>query len=173
MPAISDYFEINDEVGVIGPKLFTDESLITIQLSCCRRAGLFTSLVVYGKMQNLWKNSPFWRQFTYKKQLQLNKPFQVDIVSGAALAIRKKVFDQIGGFDPKIFLYFEENDLCLRVKQISHRVMYFPTAKVVHYGSGSMGGKQSLETVFNTSRKYYFTKHCSRYQAWIINNLLK
>ena len=46
---------------------------------------------------------------------------EVPVLSGAALAVRKLDFDSVGGFDPKIFLYHEDDDLCLRLKELADR----------------------------------------------------
>lgn len=169
---MSDFFVKNNNVGIVGPKLYTSDKLDQVQLSCCRRSGLITSLAVYGQLQRVWQNNPIWNHFTYQKQRCQNIPIEVDIVSGAALMIRKSSFDKIQGFDDKLFLYFEENDLCLRVKQEELKVIYLPIAKIVHYGGGSTVDKSENEKAFKRSRGYYFRKHYPCITANIINSIL-
>lgn len=170
---IANYFIENQNVGVIGPKLFTGDLLQTAQLSCCRKSGLVTSLVVYGKIQRWFVNNPWWNNFTYQDSLATNRPFQVDVVSGAALAVRKKVFKRLNGFDPNMFLYFEENDFCVRAGMVGNKVVYLPQAEVIHYGGGSMEGKKSIENIYRKSRQYYFSKHYPAWQSKILNILLR
>lgn len=64
-----------------------------------------------------------------------NKIKEVTWVSGAVFLIEYEAFKDIGGFDEKFFLYYEELDLCLRLRKKSMRVIYDPTVQVLHYSS--------------------------------------
>lgn len=58
-------------------------------------------------------------------------------VSGACFAMRKADWDAVGGFDTNFFMYCEDVDLCLRVRQQGLRVVYTPECRVTHYeGAG-------------------------------------
>jgi len=57
---------------------------------------------------------------------------EVSAVSGACFAIRKDVFDAVGGFDERHFLYFEDTDLSLRVRFAGYRCIAVPQARVLH-----------------------------------------
>jgi N-acetylglucosaminyl-diphospho-decaprenol L-rhamnosyltransferase len=57
---------------------------------------------------------------------------EVDWVSGACFAVRRRAFDEVGGFDESYFMYAEEVDLCWRLHQRGWRVLYAPAAEVVH-----------------------------------------
>jgi len=78
-------------------------------------------------------------------------------VSGAVFLIEKSVFDKINGFDENFFLYKEEEDLCLRLKNLDrkYRVLYFPEVKIMHIGS--VVAKKKI--YFSTSNKYFLKKH--------------
>jgi len=65
------------------------------------------------------------------------KEHEVDWLTGAALLIPRKIFDQVGGFDEKIFLYGEDIDLCRRIKDQNYRIIYSPVSKIVHIRGGS------------------------------------
>jgi GT2 family glycosyltransferase len=56
-------------------------------------------------------------------------------VSGAFLLVRRSAFADAGGFDDGFFLYKEEEDLCLRIRQAGGRVLYCPDAEAQHVGS--------------------------------------
>ena len=62
---------------------------------------------------------------------------QVNSLSGAALFVRRDAFEQIGGFDPQIFMYFEDDDLTLRLASQAGPLWYIPAAKVTHEGDKS------------------------------------
>jgi len=61
-------------------------------------------------------------------------PAPVAWVSGAACLIDRRAFDAVGGFDPGFFLYKEEEDLFLRMRQRGRRVEYVPSVRVRHDG---------------------------------------
>jgi GT2 family glycosyltransferase len=62
---------------------------------------------------------------------------EVDIVSGCFFLIRRKLWEELGGFDPAFFMYGEEADLCLRTGKLGHKCLICPDATIVHYGGAS------------------------------------
>jgi GT2 family glycosyltransferase len=71
---------------------------------------------------------------------QHDEPRDVPYVTGASLAVRRSVLDQVGGFDPGYFpAYFEEIDLCHRARQQGMRVLYVPGSRCRHLESQSVG----------------------------------
>ena len=64
----------------------------------------------------------------------------VDNVSGFAWAIRREMFDKLGGFDERLFLYCEEEDMALRLWQLGGRIRYIASARIVHLGARSSRG---------------------------------
>jgi len=63
------------------------------------------------------------------------RPRAVDWVVGAALLLRREALDSVGLFDEGFFIYFEEVDLCLRLRRAGWEVRYLPTVSVVHHES--------------------------------------
>ena len=55
-------------------------------------------------------------------------------VSGAVFLIERASFMEVGGFDERFFLYYEELDLCRRLRKKGKTVIYDPTIRVIHYG---------------------------------------
>lgn len=81
-------------------------------------------------------------------------------VSGACLAIRAALFDELGGFDTEFFMYAEDVDLCLRAQKVGYRVAYVPMAQVVHLGGGSSAKVRSFALLQGyRSHMYYWRKH--------------
>ena len=70
---------------------------------------------------------------------QYNESAEVNAVSGAAFVVRKSLFQQLGGFDSLMFLYMEDTDLSLRVRQAGYTVVYTPKSVVYHDYSLSFG----------------------------------
>ncbi|MCT4556932.1 MAG: glycosyltransferase family 2 protein [Pelagimonas sp.] len=91
----------------------------------------------------------------------------VDWISGASVLMRQDVLDEIGLFDERFFLYYEETDLCLRAHQAGHEVHYVHDSEVMHIGSVStgMGGWTRVPQYWLDSRWYYFSKNHGRIYA--------
>ncbi|WP_252737388.1 glycosyltransferase family 2 protein [Citreicella sp. C3M06] len=67
---------------------------------------------------------------------------EVDIVVGCFLMIRKSLWDKLGGFDLKYFMYGEEADLCLRARALGYRPAIIPKAQIMHL-VGAASGKRA------------------------------
>jgi N-acetylglucosaminyl-diphospho-decaprenol L-rhamnosyltransferase len=76
-------------------------------------------------------------------------------VSGAALLIDRVTFSEVGGFDENLFLYKEDEDLCLRIRQAGGRIRYEPSITVRHHGSVVADRHDSLQQ----AASYFFGKH--------------
>ncbi|HZL44247.1 MAG TPA: glycosyltransferase [Verrucomicrobiae bacterium] len=67
-------------------------------------------------------------------------PGRIAWVSGASMIIRRRVYDKLGGFDPSFFLYSEETDLCLRLRELGYEIGFVEDVTVRHRGGGSEQG---------------------------------
>lgn len=65
-----------------------------------------------------------------------NKPVEIELASGCYMFLRTSTAQQVGGFDPDFFMYFEDFDLSLRIANLS-QVVHHPELKIVHYGGGA------------------------------------
>jgi GT2 family glycosyltransferase len=63
----------------------------------------------------------------------------VESVKGAAMLVRRSAFERVGGFDENFFLYGEESDLATRLSHFGWRILFEPSARVVHRGGASGG----------------------------------
>jgi N-acetylglucosaminyl-diphospho-decaprenol L-rhamnosyltransferase len=86
---------------------------------------------------------------------------RVDWVSGAGMLLRQSMLDQIGLFDEKFFLYFEETDLCRRGAKMGWMTDFVRESRVLHLGSVSTGHSAWRRTpgYWLDSRLHYFTKN--------------
>jgi N-acetylglucosaminyl-diphospho-decaprenol L-rhamnosyltransferase len=87
----------------------------------------------------------------------------VDWVSGACLLIRRSAFEQIGGFDEQMFMYFEDNDICLRLRKAGWGVAYNPHVAIAHIGGASLCDSSRRRRYYYQSLRYFFSKH---YSIW-------
>lgn len=93
---------------------------------------------------------------------ELGKEKDVDFVTGADLFIAKHVFDDLGGFDSKIFMYYEETDLQYRLSKSGMIRRIIPGPKIIHLEGGSFNSKKLTVSRFimaQSSYNYYLKKH--------------
>jgi N-acetylglucosaminyl-diphospho-decaprenol L-rhamnosyltransferase len=102
-----------------------------------------------------------------------DQPEPIDWCSGASMMVRREVLETAGGFDEAFFLYFEEVDLCRRIKAAGYECWYVPASRVMHVRGQSTGvtvlGKPSRlpDYWFESRRRYYVKHHGVRYTAWV------
>ncbi|MFJ1570812.1 MULTISPECIES: glycosyltransferase family 2 protein [unclassified Pseudomonas] len=91
---------------------------------------------------------------------------ECDWLPGCYYLVRREVLDQVGLFDPRYFLYYEEVDHCKRVKQAGWKVVFYPHTTVVHIGGESSKSVAKLEAASRQISAYqiesellYFRKH--------------
>jgi N-acetylglucosaminyl-diphospho-decaprenol L-rhamnosyltransferase len=93
-------------------------------------------------------------------------PCCVNYVSGAVTLVRASAMRTLGGFDPAFFLYYEDDDFCLRLRRAGHAIVLVPAAVAVHVGGGSVrpSAHYYWEKFWNMSwsRLYFETKHRGR-----------
>ena len=98
----------------------------------------------------------------------LDRPGPVDWVSGASLLVRADAFEQQRGFDEGFFLYFEEVDLCRRIRQAGWKVIYEPRSRIVHLEGKTTGVEKAkpMPKYWYDSRRRFFVKHYGICGLW-------
>ncbi len=89
---------------------------------------------------------------------------KVDWLAGASMMFRSAMLKQVGLFDERFFLYFEETDLCKQASRKGWDTVYVKESKVAHIGSASTGMRewQRIPRYWLDSRKYYYCKNHGR-----------
>lgn len=136
---LTEVFSSDDRTGFAVPRLrFPDDRF---QPSCRRFPTIGNLVFARGSfvMQLLGRNKGGDGQYTLPDYPVTT---EVQAVAGTVAMIRRDVFAQIGGFDPRFFLYMEDTDLCLRLNHNGYRNLFVPGAGAVHrWGRGSAAGK--------------------------------
>jgi hypothetical protein len=102
----------------------------------------------------------------------VDQPLEVDWVSGACLCVRREVIEQIGLLDECFFLYFEDNDWCLRMRKAGWRVVYNPQVTVTHLGGASQRRRAAANRHYQQSLVTFYAKHYGLYWALCIHLML-
>jgi GT2 family glycosyltransferase len=112
-------FENSERIGAVGPKmLFPDGRL--------QEAGAY--IYENGASLQVGLTEPY-----HPEEVLTARP--VDYCSAACLAVRRQLFDVMGGFDPLFTpAYYEDADLCLRMTLLGFHVYYCPSSTVIHIG---------------------------------------
>jgi N-acetylglucosaminyl-diphospho-decaprenol L-rhamnosyltransferase len=85
---------------------------------------------------------------------------EVDWVSGACMLVRRSAFESVGGFDEGYFLYWEDADLCRRLRARGYHVRYVPGATAVHsVGRSSRSAPVASIRAFHASAYRYYATH--------------
>ena len=151
------YMDEHPAVGVLGPRLRYPDG--RPQSSRRRFPTFATALVESTVVQEWWPDNRLLRRY-YMADTPDDAIQEVDWLVGACLLVRREVYEQVGGLDEGFFMYSEELDWCRRIKDAGWKVVYLPTATVIHHE-----GKSSEQVVaarhihFQSSKVRYFRKH--------------
>lgn len=162
--------EADPSIGIIGPGMRDENGKLLRSISS--RPSPLTLLFAMSFLNKLFPNNPFSKKY-YMDGLYMKKDVDVDVIGGACLVLKRKVFEKIGGFDERFFMYFEESDLCIRIAALGLRVVYSPGAKITHLVGRSMTNKDMIESIFVRSRYLYLRKYYPFYQAIVTEGLLR
>jgi GT2 family glycosyltransferase len=153
--AMMDFLAANSDVALVGPRILNADG--SLQRSCFRFPSPGRAWV-----ENLWISAPFgpdsvlgdYRRWPHDREQE------VDWVIGACFMVRREVYQQIGGFDERFFMYAEETDWQLRMRQAGWKIGFTPLARVIHLGGASGAAeKPKINRHFFDSLDYYEVKH--------------
>ncbi|MGD1995539.1 MAG: glycosyltransferase family 2 protein [Anaerolineae bacterium] len=149
------FADAHPDVGMVGPQLLNPDG--SVQSSRRRFPTLATAF-----FESTWLQ-PYAPRRVLERYYVQGEPDDevqdVDWLCGAAIMARREAIEQVGPMDEGFFMYSEELDWCRRFREAGWRVVYLPTAKIIHYG-----GKSSEQVVparhihFQTSKVRYFRK---------------
>jgi N-acetylglucosaminyl-diphospho-decaprenol L-rhamnosyltransferase len=126
-------------VAAVGPKLITSAGSAQ-PYDHGRLRGLRAQIALRG-------GHSYWHRTDVRQQ--------VAWVSGAAMAVERAAFTRVGGFDENLFLYKEDEDLCLALRRDGGRVIYEPAVVLRHQGSVVADRQDGL----TGASAYFFDKH--------------
>lgn len=150
-----------DTAHFVGGKLLNEDQ--SPQASCgpfYTLPVIFAALFLRGDYWGLTRSSP-------------DQTTEVDWVSGACILTKKEYFNDLGGFDEKIFMYMDEIDLLYRAKQKNYRVFFCPKARFVHLGSASSGNRTYPILQVFRGFLYFYKKHHSPLAMLFLKGMLQ
>ncbi len=98
----------------------------------------------------------------------IDQPIETQWVSGACLAVRREVIQQVGLLDERFQLYFEDNDWCLRIRQAGWKVIYDPRFAVTHLGGQSQPQRKTANQLYYQSMIKFYAKHYGAFNTLLL-----
>ena len=139
------YLEKNSDVGALGLSVIDNDRKNPQNWSCGKRT-------TWGSI--LFRN-------TINKPWNKKTPQMVAWTTATALMVRKNLFKKINGFDKNFFMYFEDQDLCLRIGALESKpkIIHYPESAVLHFNGKSWKNKSNQKRAYQNSQLYFFKKH--------------
>ncbi len=93
---------------------------------------------------------------------------RVDWVAGTCLCVRRTALEEVGLLDEAMFMYFEDNDWCLRLRRKGWNIYYNPQVAILHLGGQSRKQNPKAREAYYDSLRYFYGKHYGRLsQLWL------
>ncbi|MBC7228947.1 MAG: glycosyltransferase family 2 protein [Actinobacteria bacterium] len=162
---VLDYLDEHPGVAALGPLVLNADG--SFQMSCRRFPGMLEN-AVHGLLGELWPDNPLTRSYQMK-DLRRDEPCEVDWVSGAAMLLRREAAEEVGGFDESYFMYVEDVDICWRLREAGHRVVFHPGFRLVHH-IGKSSSQQSTRMLYHHHRSMFifFRKRYRGWRGWLL-----
>lgn len=155
------FLDSRPDVGAVGPRMLSAKG--ETQESFSRFPGLRLLLRGLGIV--------LAGSYYKRERIRSLEPRQVDWVGGACLMVKREALDEVGLLDEEFFMYWEEADLCLRLRRRNWKTYYLPRPRVMHY-QGRSAAKAEDKVMINgillqewgRSTGWFFKKH---YPLWV------
>ncbi len=144
-----DFMDRNSDVGAAACKLVNPDG--TIQHTCRRFPTPGAVFFRWAGVEKFFPNSRILSSYLMKNE-DHDRLIETDWLLGAFLMLPRKIIDEVGlldtRFDP---LYYEDIDLCYRIKKQGYRICYYPETSIVH-----LYNRESAESIFNKMTYIHF-----------------
>ena len=157
---------LQPKCAIVGPKILNPDG--SLQGSARGDPDMLTGL--FGRKQLFGRLFPWLpvsrRNVVSDHAVRSGQPsVAVDWLSGACLLARRAPLRQVAGFDERYFLYWEDADLCRRLRAAGHGVRYVPGATAIHrVGQSSQTAQAAAIRAFHDSAYLYYTTHVATHR---------
>jgi N-acetylglucosaminyl-diphospho-decaprenol L-rhamnosyltransferase len=154
---VGAFFDESPTVGAVGPRVLEPDG--RLQLTARRELSIFSGLLGRTSlMTRLFPKSSLVKN-QFPAVAELTRPTEVDWVAGACMVVRRRTLEEVGPLDERFFMYFEDADLCRRIREAGWCVYYLPQVEVVHKSGGSTGSRPRAVWDLHKSAFLYHRKH--------------
>ncbi|MCR5484119.1 MAG: glycosyltransferase family 2 protein [Clostridiales bacterium] len=149
---MADYMSKDPDIGLLSPRVCFPDG--RDQILGKRDPKL--KYLIASRLRNEKKPSKALRQYAMLDD-DLSKPCDIENATGCFMMLRTELFKEIGGFDQKYFMYFEDCDITRTVRK-THRAVYYPDTIIYHVWGHESKKNMKLMLVQIRSMFYYFFK---------------
>ncbi len=153
----------DETVAAVGPAIRNSDGSI---YPSARAVPSLRTGVGHALFTGVWPTNPWTTAYLNDAAPRLERR-DTGWLSGACLLVRRSLFDEIGGFDPGYFMYFEDVDLGYRIGKAGYRNVYEPAATITHTGAHSTNTESArMVQVHHDSARRFLGKKYSRAVLW-------
>lgn len=160
-----DFLRGYPEYGACAPRLSNPDG--SVQRACMR----FPTIAA-GFLYDSWFERRFGRGKAVRRYFMEDFDHvgdaDVDQPPGACFMVRRELFERLGGFDERLWLFFNDVDLCRRLRDLGHKVRYLARVEVLHHGGKSTAQYRDFTGEWIVNRIRYHRKHLGRRGAWAV-----
>lgn len=146
----------------------------------------WNALCHFSGLNRLFPRNPRFNGY-FQSYLDFNQTHPVEVIAGSFMMMPRPLFEQLGGWDETYFFYGEDIDLCYRIHQSGHHIIYYPHVEVIHYKGASSGlrketaeiakppketrvrvAKESVRAMKIFYRKFYSQKYPRALTAFVL-----
>ena len=158
---LAAFLDCHPEAGVVGPALAYPDG--RKQPSCGPGPDLWTEILgkslLHRVLPGLRQNAP-------------TQTCRVDWVTGAALCIRRDLALELGGLNEAMFMFYEDLDLCTRVREAGRQVWFVATTPIIHLGGATRRRVEAQSLIHSyESTDLYFSRHGPRWRRDLLRVL--
>lgn len=143
-----NYIKSHKDCGGVGVKM-VDGSGVFLKESLRGFPDMASSLYKLSGINRLFPKSKIFNHY-YLGHLDPDKVQEVEVLTGAFLMTTRKVFDAVNGFDESFFMFGEDIDLSVRIRQLGHKLIYLGDEQIVH-----LKGRSSANHSYTYVRDFY------------------
>ncbi len=157
---------LNSQLGIIGCKLIDGAGNFLPE----SKRGVPTPWVAFTKIFGLYKISNYFGKY-YAQHLSENESGTVDILVGAFMVMKRKLYLEVGGFDENCFMYSDDIDLSYLVLKTGKSNYYFHETSVIHYKGESTVRDGTYMKRFREAMQFFYKKHFKR--SWFFDVMMQ
>ncbi len=167
--AIVAHGRTSDDIGAVGPRIRNEDGST---YPSARAVPSLRTGIGHAMLGPVWPGNPWTRAYRNDSD-ESTVVRDAGWLSGACVAVRRSVFEEIGGFDEGYFMYFEDVDLGMRIGRAGYRNVYFPDAWVVHAGGHStQGASERMIRAHHDSARRFLTRKYPGPLLWPVRVVL-
>jgi hypothetical protein len=172
---IVEFMDNDKNAGAVGPLILNADG--TMQRQCKRGWPTFKNAFFY--YSGLWKlfgRSQNWKKIAggyFLLDTPDNEICEVDQLSGAAILVRRAVWEAVGGMDESYVMYWDDTDLCFRIKKRGFKIYYVPFCEITHLGGAGGAQLQAFKNLWHFHRGacVFYGRYLAKKSNFVANGL--